>query len=108
MWRDVYTTALGLERATAMLARALGVDFTERHSVLVGEYFQATAGGTVVDIKVNYSEGGEPVDPDIPEGVYVTATGEGVDGDAGDDAGNPLRTTLGTLAYLRLLPPPPA
>jgi hypothetical protein len=105
MWRDVYTTALGLERATAMLARALGVDFTERHSVLVGEYFQATAGGTVVDIKVNYSEDGEPVDPDVPEGVYVTATHEG---DDGDPTADPLRTTLGTLAYLRLLPPPPA
>lgn len=78
-----------------MLARALGLDFTERHSVLVGEYYQASDGDAVVDIKVNYVENGEPVDPDVPEGVYVTATGDGE---------SPVRAALGGLAYLRLVP----
>ncbi len=96
-WSDVYTTGLGLERATAMLARTLGVAFTERHSVLVGEYFHATTEGVEVDVKVNYVEDGEPVDPDVPEGVYVTATGEG-------DAA--VRATLAGLAWLQLVPPP--
>lgn len=96
-WRDVYTTGLGLERATAMLARALGLDFTERHSVLVGEYYQAASGDVVVDIMVNYVENGEPVDPDVPEGVYVTASGE-------DENEGSVRATLGGLAWLELVP----
>jgi hypothetical protein len=95
MWHDTYTTALGLERTASMLARALGVDFEEQRSVLVGEWFRSALEDPVIEIKINYRDNDELVDPELPEGVWVRASGE-VD--------SPLRATLAGLAYLTLLP----
>lgn len=97
MWTDTYTTALGLERATAMVARALSVAFEPRHSVLDGDYFRAVSDDPVIEIRMNYAESDELVHPDVPEGVFVTVEGQ---------ADSPLRATLADLRYLTRLDRP--
>lgn len=93
--RETYTTALDLERLAAMLARALGVTFEGRHSVIDGGYFRALCDDPAIELRMNYAENDDVVHPELPEGVFVIVDGA---------ADSPMRAVLAGLRYLAPAP----
>lgn len=95
MWEDIYqVTRLSRDEIAQKLSSLLEISFTRRDSWSVGWYFKTLKDRSEILITANWFDKGELVCPELPEGVFVTISG--------DDRISLLRDRLEGLSYLEL------